>query len=93
MDFYSHEFENKVMLGGFNQEPFNPSIALFMNSQNLLNLVKSNTCFKGEDCCIDLILTNRKYFFKNTCSFETGSPVKVITIITSIWLFVIIKNK
>ena len=43
-----------------------------MNEQNLLNFVKSNTCFKGEGSCIDLILTNRKYSFKNTCSFETG---------------------
>ena len=43
-----------------------------MNNQNLFNLVKSNTCFKGEGSCIDLILTNRKYSFKNTCSFETG---------------------
>ena len=34
--------------------------------------VKSNTCFKGEDSRIDLILTNRKYSFNNTCSFETG---------------------
>ena len=40
-----------------------------MNNQNL---VKSNTCFKGEGSCIDLILTNRKYCFKNTCSFKTG---------------------
>ena len=43
-----------------------------MNNQNLLNLVKSNSCFKGKGLCFDLILTNRKYFFKNTCSFETG---------------------
>ena len=43
-----------------------------MNNQNLLNLVKSNTCFKGEGSYIDLILTNRKYSFKNTCSFKTG---------------------
>ena len=43
-----------------------------MNSQNLFNLVKSNTCFEGKRSCIDLILTNRKHSFKNTCSFETG---------------------
>ena len=43
-----------------------------MNNQNLLNLVKSNTCFKGKGSRIDLMLTNRKYSFKYTCSFETG---------------------
>ena len=52
-------------------EPSNPSIVSFINNQNLFNLVKSNTCFKGEASCIYLILTNRKYSFKNTCSFET----------------------
>ena len=72
LDFYSQGYDNKVILGDFNSEPSNPSIASFMNNQNLFNLVKSNTCFKGEGSCIDLILTNRKYYFKNTCSFETG---------------------
>ena len=43
-----------------------------MNNQNLFNLLKSNTCFKREGSCIDLLLTNRKYSFKNTCSSETG---------------------
>ena len=72
MDFYSQDYDNKVILADFNLEPSNPSIVSFMNNQNLFNLVKSNTCFKGEGSCIDLILTNRKYSFKNTCPFETG---------------------
>ena len=66
LDFYSQDYDNKVILGDFNLEPSNPSIVSFMNNQNLFNLVKSNTCFKGEDSCIDSILTNRKYSFKNT---------------------------
>ena len=72
LDFYSQYYDNKVILGDFNLEPYNPSVASFMNNQNLFNLVKSNTCFKGKGSCIDLILTNRKYSFKNTCSVETG---------------------
>ena len=72
LDFYSEDYDNKVILVDFNLEPSNPSIVSYMNNQNLFNLVKSNTCFKGEGSCIDLILTNRKYSFKNTCSFETG---------------------
>ena len=43
-----------------------------MDSQNFTNLIKNNTCFKGLGSCIDLILTNRKYCFKNTSSDETG---------------------
>ena len=52
-------------------EPKNPKLASFMNSFNLYNLIKSNTCFKGNGSCIDLILTNRKYCFKHTSTFET----------------------
>ena len=33
---------------------------------------KKNTCFKGEGSFTDLILTDRKYSFKNSTSFETG---------------------
>ena len=60
------------MLGDSDLEPSNLSIALSMNIQNLFNLVKSNTCFKGEGSSIELVLTNRKYSSKNKCSFETG---------------------
>ena len=70
VDFHSHEYGNKVR--DFNLEPSNPIIVSFMNNQNLFNLVKSNTCFKGEGSCIDLMLTKRKYSFKNTRSFKTG---------------------
>ena len=72
VDFNSQDYDNKVILGNFNLEPSNPSIASFMNNQNLFNLVKSNTCFQGEGSCTDLLLTNIKYSFQNTCSFETG---------------------
>ena len=36
------------------------------------NLIKKQHLFKDDGSCIDLILTNRKYCFKNTRSFETG---------------------
>ena len=43
-----------------------------LNEHDLINLIKNNTCFKGEGSCIDLILTNRKFSFKNSTSFEKG---------------------
>ena len=43
----------------------------FLNKHDLINLMKNNTCFK-EGLCIDLILTNRKFSFKNSTSFEAG---------------------
>ena len=72
LDFYSNEYDNKVVLGDFNLEPSSPSMLSFMDSQNFVSFIKNKTCFKGTGSCIDLILTNRKYSFKNTSSYETG---------------------
>ena len=47
LDFDSQDYDNKVLVGDFNLESSNPSIALFMNNQNLFDLVKSNTCFNS----------------------------------------------
>ena len=44
--------------------------------------MKVFTCFKGEGSCIDLILTNTNYSFKNTCSFETGLSNHLIYSVT-----------
>ena len=48
------------------------ALSNFLSSNNLSNLIKKNTCFKGTGSCIDLILTNRKYSFKYTESYETS---------------------
>ena len=61
-----------MIIGDFNLEPHDKRLGYFLNSNNLVNLVKTNTYFKGSGSCIDLILTNRKYSFKNTTSYETG---------------------
>ena len=50
-----------LIMGDFNMEPSDPSLKAFLNSNNLYNLIKSNTCFKGKGSFIDLFLTNRKY--------------------------------
>ena len=60
------------MLGDFNMDPSHTQLSAFMEHYNYYNLIKNNTCFKGDGSCIDLILTNREYCFKNTSSFETG---------------------
>ena len=43
-----------------------------MYSHNFVNLIKKKLCFKGTVSCIDLILANRKKYFKNISSYETG---------------------
>ena len=56
----------------FNLESHDKRLRYFLNSTNLVNLVKTNSWFKGSGSCIDLILTNREYSFKNTTLYETG---------------------
>lgn len=43
----------------------------FSDSSTLANLIKMNTCFKGKVSFIDLILTERKFSFKFTSTYET----------------------
>ena len=38
-----------------------------MDSFNLGNLIHEATCFKGLPSYIDLIITNRKVYFKHAC--------------------------
>ena len=43
-----------------------------MDLYNLINLIKTTTCFKGTESCIDLLLIDQKYSFKNTNAYKTG---------------------
>ena len=43
-----------------------------MEAKGFTNLIKSNTYFKGKDLCIDLILTDRAYSFKQSTSVEAA---------------------
>ena len=70
-DFFADTYDNYLIMGDFNIEQIDPSLKTFLNSSNLYNLIKSNTCFKGKGSCIDLFLTNRKYSFKFSGSYET----------------------
>ena len=54
-------------------EPTESALSNFLSSNNLSNLMTKNTYFKGTGSCIDLILTNRKYSFKHSESYETGN--------------------
>ena len=62
LDFYSQGYDNKVIFGDFSLETSNPIIASFMNNQDLFNLVKSNTCFKGEASWFVQFVTVAKTF-------------------------------
>ena len=72
IDVFADKYDNYLIMGDFNLESGNTILTNFLDSNNLTNLIKTNTCFKGKGSSIDLILTNRKYSFKNTSSYETG---------------------
>ena len=71
-DYFSVSYDNHVIMGDFNLEPSTVLLKHFMNKNAFYNLIKVSTSFKGKGTCIDLILTNRKYSFKNTNTFGTG---------------------
>ena len=72
IDHFATKYDNHLIMGDFNMEQNNRMFQDFLDSNNLTNLIKTNTCFKGKGSSIDLILTNRKYSFKYTSSYETG---------------------
>ena len=73
LDFYSKTQNNYIILGDFNMEVGEQPMKSLINSHDLYNLIKDPTCFKNPNGrCIDLILTNKKYSFKNSQTFDTG---------------------
>ena len=71
LDHFTKAYDNYLIMRNFNLKPHNKRLGYFLNSNNLVNLVKANTCFKGSSSCTDLTLTNRKYSFKNITLYET----------------------
>ena len=72
IDYYSNVYDNHIVIGDFNLKPSQMYLKTFIETHNYFSLLKNNACFKGPGSCIDLILTNRKYSFQGTSSFETG---------------------
>ena len=72
IDHFTKRFDNYIIIGDFNLEPSNTTLKYFLDSNGLHYLIKGHTCFQGKGSLIDLILTNRKFSFKNIQSFETG---------------------
>ena len=72
IDFYNTRYDRVVLMGDFNLEPSTVFVETLCHSHDLHNLVKEDTCFKGQPRCYDLILTNCKYNFQNTMALTTG---------------------
>ena len=65
--------EKVISVGDFNIEVENKVMKSFLQEHTFYNMMKQNTCFKGDGgSCIDLLITNSKFSFMKTNSFETG---------------------
>ena len=58
-------------MGDFNLEPSNNHMKVFFEDLDPYNLMKNKTCFKSARG-IDLIITNKKFNFMHTGTYETG---------------------
>ena len=72
IDFFSSEYDNFIIMGDFNAHPLGSAMKDFIKVNGLINLIKGNNCLRGQDSCIDTILTNRRFSFKHPNSYETG---------------------
>ena len=73
LDCYS-SYDRIVLIGDFNSEVHETCMETFFYQHNLTNIVKEDTCFKNSSkpSTIDLFLTNRSSYFKNTKTFFMG---------------------
>ena len=80
----SCEYKNVLLIGDFNLTVENKNLEVFMNTLDLECLIKEPTCFQSTSpSCIDLILTNKKGFFKNSV-LEVGISDHHILIVTAL---------
>ena len=52
--------------------PEDKNLQNFTDTFSFEHLIKEPTCFKGTASCIDLIITNRKSYFKDAYVTATG---------------------
>ena len=79
------EYENVMLTGDFNLTVENKDLEVLMNTFDLECLIKKSTCFQSTSpSCIDLILTNKKEFFKNSKVLEVGTSDYHSLIVTAL---------
>ena len=73
IDFHTKSSGKLLILGDMNMEIHETVLKTRIQERELYSLIKSPTCFKStRGRCIDLLLTNSKYSFQESHSFETG---------------------
>ena len=75
LDILSSKYENIIIIGDFNMEPKESAMINFLHAYNMENLINKFTCYenlKNKSISINLMLTNKPRFFKNSSVLVTG---------------------
>ena len=74
LDHFMSTYENILLLGDFNSETKEKSMAEFCDIYHIQNLITVPTCYKNplSPSSIDVILTNKIRSFQNSQTIETG---------------------
>ena len=74
------QYDKTMLVGDFNLTIDNKSLENLMSTFDLKCLIKKPTCFQSSNpTCINLILTNKKEFFKNADVIEVEISDKSTT--------------
>ena len=73
LDVLSLKYEDIIIIGDFNSESKESAMIDFCQAYNMENLINNFTCYKNPNkpTCIDLMLTNKPRFFKNSSLLKT----------------------
>ena len=67
VDFGVESVQNLPLSGDFNMDTTNYTLSSFIDGNDLYSMIITPTCFKSKKGrCIQLMLTNKKYSFKDT---------------------------
>ena len=53
IDFFPSSYDNFIVMDNFNSQPTVSIMKDFLDANGFINLIRSNTCFKGKGSCID----------------------------------------
>ena len=81
----SCEYENIILIGDFNLTVESKNLDVFMNKFDLECLIRKPACFQPTSpSCIDLILTTKKEFFKNSHVLEARISDRHSLVVTAL---------
>ena len=81
---YLDSYGNISLLVDFNMNPEDKNLQHFTDTFSLEHLINEPTCFKESPSSKDLIITNRKSYFKNT--FVTVTEISDFHKLTAVTL-------